>query len=513
MNGKRLFHGYGKLLAAVIPLLFALSCNNDEPGGGEPGDSADKVANEWVYGFMKTDYLWLEDLPASVNTGLRYDDFFRSLLSPNDGRPDEERKYGFYSYIEKIDKTQSTRADDHLTVSYGFDYIITQTYLYDPRVSQENAFPKIYATVVSVTKGSPAEAEGLKRGDHIYKIGGKELTTANYLDLLPSLHASSETSSVTFTLCELTEQTQFKRVEYTVDGNTLYIPIVTREEAASATILKAQSISETPVYTANILSESGKKIGYLVYNQFERGGDQAVFDSQLTEVFGDFRDSGIDEMVLDLRYNPGGYVSSCQLLASLIVPTSLTGTTFQTSVFRNSSSTTWRYTSQANTVALNRVYIIETGHSASASEALLHCLRASGIEVIHIGNRTEGKNVGMTLHSSDELKGNQALAIQGYEYRAWPVTFTIQDTNGQSYSRDGIDPKESGGYILYEDYGIDFPELGDRSEPMLAAALYHINNGQFPPSTRAVAGGRELGAAGTVKALPGVKPFKGMRID
>ncbi|MCC8035217.1 MAG: PDZ domain-containing protein [Rikenellaceae bacterium] len=512
MNIKWLVPGYLNLLMVIVSVLPVLSCNTDDNEGGEPGDSADKVANEWVYGFMQTDYLWLEDIPSSVNTGLRYDEFFRSLLSVNDGRPDEDRKYGFYSYIEKIDKTLTTRADDHLTVSYGFDYIITQTYLYDPRVSTENAYGKIYATVVSVTKGSPAETAGLKRGDHIFKIGGRELTTANYLDLLPSLHASTETSSVTFTLCELTE-TQFNRVKETIDGNTVYVPIVTREEASSATTLKAASISETPVYTANILTESTKKVGYLVYNEFERGGDQGVFDSQLIDVFGDFSGSGIDELILDLRYNPGGYVSSCQLLASLIVPASMTGNTFQTSVFRNASPTTWRYTSQANTVGLNKIYIIGTSHSASASEALLHCLRASGIEVIHIGNRTEGKNVGMTLHSSDELQGNQALAIQGYEYRVWPVTFTIQDVNGETYSRDGIDPKEKGGYVIYEDYGIDFPELGDRSEPLLAAALYHINNGSFPASTRAITGGQEIEVAGNIKTLRSPKPFKGMRID
>ncbi len=511
-----------KIIARLLPLVAVITalaaCSNNDDDGDGSYDNSDRAANRWVFPYMQDVYLWNDELPSSPGYDKRYDKFFEDLLSLKDGKHPTDTTGYYYSSIQRYESTATTRADeDYLTSSFGFDYIISQSFLHDDRISDDNVYAKKYVTVVCVTKGSQAETAGLKRGDHIYKINGSELPQSGYSELLSNLSAPlSGTSSVRLTTCQL-DLVQYVTGISETTGETFTMALVTRDSENDKTItLNSSFIDQTPIYYATVMSAGSRTVGYLVYNEFERGGEDRVYDQALIEVFADFKRQGVNELVLDLRYNPGGYVTSCQLLASLIVPASYTNQVFQKNVYNNGSETSYNYLAQDNTVGVSRVYVIATNYSASASEVLLHCLRASGIDVVHIGCTTEGKNVGQNVYTTENLNQESQIAqsLGRYDYIAYIVAFNIKDANNGSYESTGIDPRQSGGYLFYEEFEYELKELGDPEEPMLAAALHHIERGSFPPSSRAAAASAS-GYVGRLKqgSLRHVKPSKGYIAD
>ena len=143
--------------------------------------------------------------------------------------------------------------------------------------------------------GSPAQKAGLKRGDIISKVNGQLLNTTNYADLLYS------GTSYTFGLAA-------------VSGTTL-------TDTDKTINVTATTFQENPVFMDSVYTVGSKKVGYLVYNQFVPGANGSKadeYDAQVDAVFNKFKAQGVNELVLDLRYNPGGYTSSSANLASLI---------------------------------------------------------------------------------------------------------------------------------------------------------------------------------------------------
>ena len=241
------------------------------------------------------------------------------------------------------------------------------------------------------------------------------------------------------------------------------------------------------------------------YNYFDSRNrqthDVAV---KLKEASIDFKNAGVNELVVDLPFNGGGAVSSCQLLASMITTESNVNTSFQR-MYYNATITNKYYSAKGyadvpflttaqmkgeyygNTVngvrlALSRVYVLVSGQSASASEALIFGLRGAQntVEVVVIGEQTVGKTVGMTLR--DKTLGD-------YDYEMWPVSFVMGNSKGV---KANTEPKANGrgGYkggivpdrTIREMYILGWKELGDPEEGLLAAAIYHMDNGTFPTS-------------------------------
>ena len=170
----------------------------------------------------------------------------------------------------------------------------------------------------------------------------------------------------------------------------------------------AVDMYEDPVQTIRILERpGGKKVGYLHYTSF-------TLDSceDLTVVFRQFKEAGIDDLVLDLRYNSGGYLIAEEVLASLLAPVSVVDagrvlsqeiygsgmpeegrsgpTLFKTGfMFRKDGALQVVSTAGANP-DLPRLYVLVTENSASASESLVCGLRPY-MDVILVGGRTSGK--------------------------------------------------------------------------------------------------------------------------
>ena len=260
-----------------------------------------------------------------------------------------------------------------VSTTYGY---LPITYLID------KATQRCISAVAMVYKNSPAQRAGLKRGDIIYKINGKNLTTDNFYNLFQS-------SQITLSLAKIE------------DGNL----IPTGKDVK----MQAVKMYEDPVLLDSIYEFNGKKVGYLAYNNFD---SKSIVP--LVEISKKFKAAGVTELILDFRYNGGGLVLTENVMASMYVPEEAVTmkSVFEkekyndilTQEFKNQgTSTETRLTTEFNSndlgihlstkdanIGLKKVYGLITSNSASASEALLSGLMPY-LDVELIGQQSHGK--------------------------------------------------------------------------------------------------------------------------
>src|SRR5690554_1307915 len=234
----------------------------------------------------------------------------------------------------------------------------------------EEGSDQVIAIVEFVYPNSPASEAGIARGDIFTRINGSIITDSNYQELL-------SLDKMTITLASLTNS-----------------GIV---EQPSTINLNAIKLETNPIVVKSIAEVNGTKIGYLAYTSFIE-----KYDSELIQTFLEFKEAGVNELVLDLRYNGGGSVTSAQLLASLIAPTSAGGDIFISEVWNNNITeyyqqedidTQIRIEHHDAALHLNRVYVLTTQGTASASEMVIYGLKPY-MEVVQIGDVTYGKYYG-----------------------------------------------------------------------------------------------------------------------
>ena len=315
-----------------------------------------------------------------------------------------------------------------------------------------------------VIKGSPADQAGIKRGDLFLTIDGTQLTVSNYFmslytKLSYTVGFATETSSGVFAL----------------NGKT-----------ASMT---AVIIQENPLHLDTVLNVNGLKVGYLVYNAFNGSYNQDIqttYNLELNKVFGKFKSAGIQKLIMDLRYNPGGNVLTTAYLASMIYSTDTKkifakyqfneslqsyyqekyGDDYFNEYFENKiykTSTTPEM--PINSLGLNEVYVITTKRSASASELLINGLK-DYMNVIQVGENTSGKYVGsFTIRDVDKdgkVNPNHKWAMQ-------PITLKINNSRNMSDFVDGLTPAIQQTYVFHR-----LQPFGDPEEQLLKVCLGHI---------------------------------------
>lgn len=438
----------------LLPLLFIAtlfagcsSSDDDDSKGNSGGSSSTTSANiTWIDNFMRDKYYWYDEIPAASKLNYSADEetFFYSLLSNKDGKIHSGTQYP-YSYIESLSSTRSTIQTDY---SYGFEFTI---------LGLSNG--SYVALVQYVLDDSPAAEAGLKRGDWIIGMDNDYITASNYTNLYGS-------SACTFSLGVWSENEEGKYV---------------LNLSNSININSARAVEDNPIYTYNTLNAGDKSVGYLVYNHFSRGktDSSTEYDTELKGVSSFM--NGVDEFVLDLRYNNGGLITSAHLLSSILAPADALGKTLA-SLEYNSKNTSSNYTyklsvdNSTSNLNLNRLYVLTSNSTASASEIIINCLRPY-MTVVVIGEQTEGKNVGSITETSTDKK-----------WAMHPIVCKIYNSQGKSDYENGFSPDID----LHEAFGYDadgyvntiyslYP-LGDENERLLAAALNHIEGN----STRTV---------------------------
>ena len=419
---------------AIIGFASLLSaCKSSD---NDPVDKSDYTAcNQWISSTMRNKYLWNSEIPADskLDFNTSPESFFYTLLSKKDGKDTSSGHY-YYSYIEtNKDYKGSSRAINDDTDSYGIDFT---------RYSVKGHSTIEYDRVMYVLPDSPAAKAGLKRGDWITKIDGNDITisTADYKKLLSG-----------------TQRTL-----------TVY-PNLNDKSSVSITLPASTAVNNDPIFFSTVYTINSKKVGYLVYNIFASGPhddySNHTYDNELINLF-NTTFKGVDEFVLDLRYNPGGYLSCAKLLSRLLVPSAAVSNVFCKLTDNGGKSSEYKFSDVDGNYKLNgftslnlsRLYVIATEATASASEAVINGL-APHLNVIKIGYKTEGKNVG-----SENYDGNDK-----YAWDIQPITFSITSSANNDYSA-GLTPD----YVMNEldsSKNPSFAPLGDNSEYLLNQAL------------------------------------------
>ena len=309
---------------------------------------------------------------------------------------------------------------------------------------------EIVGYVQYILEDSDASNKNIKRGDYFTGVNGITLTVGNYRNLL-----FGDELSYTLNMAD------------SIDGNLVLNGI-------NVELTKEENFETNPIQISKTIDTNAGKIGYLMYNQFV-----ADKSPQLNEVFGNFKSEGIIDLVVDLRYNGGGSVANCIELASMITG-QFNGEIFAKEKW-NSKLTTYfeeRYGAERlierfvdvlsdgesiNSLSLNRVFILTTSSSASASELLINSLSAY-IDVVHIGEKTVGKNVGsITVYDYIDNDGNKN---PDHTYAMQPIVLKIANKDDFAEYTDGLEPNTAIDEEI-KNLGI----LGDPSEPLLATAI------------------------------------------
>ena len=236
-----------------------------------------------------------------------------------------------------------------------------------------------------------------------------------------------------------------------------------------------------PLDSVYVIGE--KKIGYFVYNGFEESTDILLIALRL-------KSQEINELIIDLRYNPGGYVSTCNDLASAIVPLEHLGKVFQKQEYNNiltkenqkDGGDGFDYVflndgtlSSLRNLNLQRLVVLTTKNTASASEGLIYGLRPY-MEVATVGTKTTGKDV-----------GSYTIADRKYKYQLQPITFRYYNALDEVVPASGIIPDIEVADDLEH-------ERGDLNEALLSAAINYLLSGDKAPATRSASSGeREYG--------------------
>ena len=394
----------------------------------EKGEGRYREVNKWIYNLMESNYLWNENIPElTLDHSLDYEKFLTSMLdgvaSFNDANHDDGywlngKRQNYYSFIES--NAPVARSAGETVTSSGL--WITPTIL-GPNDNDPCGF-----AVIWVTPGSPAAEAGVKRGDFIRTVNKIAVTTSNY----KSLGGSVLNGNVT------------------VDLNSVkFVNNVAEITPRVASVLIGKSTFVDPsIYKWDVITtDSGKKIGYLLYMGFHTD-----FDAELIEVFSQFKAQGIDELIVDLRYNNGGHVSSSTVLGTLIAGQAHKGDIYVRTTYnkaRSDAGEVGEYRigiaenpESANgheaiekaldkSLGLSQIFVIGTEKTASASELLINGLRGLDIKVNLIGTTTNGKNVGME---------GWWTKINNYTFYFYPITFYCENAKGFRNYSNGFTP-------------------------------------------------------------------------
>ena len=438
---------------ALAALSMIAACHKTDKISSEEQEQrmTNYYVNAFAYNMMSTYYLWVEEISDAMSKWKVYDE--------------PKSKIAEIRYKDSAGKDidRWTMISDNIGDFLGSVTGNTKTYGMDIALYRLKADSDEIVAVVRFTyAGSPAAEAGIKRGDVITKVNGKAITMNNYLDLVPDELLGGD--NVILTLH---------------DGRTVSLVSV--------------NMYENPVGPYTVFEHGGRKIGYLHFSGFTL---DACDD--LIEVCRKFKEEGIEELVLDLRYNGGGYVFTEGVLASMIAPESAVTAkeVFSTEVYNKTLTDAWgkeetrfdtsftlndegerrEYSTAGANLGLSRLWVITSSGSASASESLLCCLKPY-MNITIVGEQTHGKYCGGIITEAvkwyeavkddldSELYENGKEAVKG-----WGIYVMISryaDKDGVTISMpDGIAPD-----YPCEDDPTEKAQLGDPSEKMLSTVL------------------------------------------
>jgi carboxyl-terminal processing protease len=408
------------LMASFVGLTLLQACKkngvtstlNPAP---QPGTTTSTLKDTTVL-YSKDLYLWYTQIPSAFNA--------QTYPDPN-AIMEAIRQYsnepGFSTPVDKWSFAMKQTEWDNLSNGISGDFGMSVFF-----------FKQGDLRVKSVERSSPAGIAGIRRGWRITKINGSTNISTGNADFVSNAVWNSANGSFTF---------------QKPDGTTADLN------------LTAANYREHPVYLDSIYTINSKKIGYFSFNSFL--GDTSELYNEFARVFNRFAVAGINDLIVDLRYNGGGYVSVQQKLANWLAPLSANGQLMMKEQF-NDKYTEFNTTDnfdKLGSLNVNRIHFIVSRSTASASELLINNLKPF-MDVQLVGpSKTYGKPVGF-------------FPVPVGDWYIFPVSFRSTNKNGQGNYFSGMDLNNQIADGLDKDWG-------DITESCLQSALSNITTGAY----------------------------------
>ncbi|WP_298359176.1 S41 family peptidase [Runella sp.] len=270
--------------------VLAVSCKQndlDPQNSTTTPTTATADIRDSLWSYMQNVYLWYDKLPATFNA--------RSYSDP-ESEMDALRAYQTldrWSFVEKATTFNSYFSDGE-TSDFGF------WIKYDSNNDLRVRY--VYAQ-------SPAGKAGVERGWKLSAINGQAIASLSDDAIISAFY---DATSTTF---------GFQKA----DGSSVAVPLTT-------TTYTLNTVLFNKTYDV-----AGKKVGYLVFNSFTGTPSQ----NELKAVLSNFETAGVNELIVDLRYNGGGDVDTQVMLANALAPTSVTRSSVMFSYQHNNKLSSW----------------------------------------------------------------------------------------------------------------------------------------------------------------------------
>lgn len=487
--GKNLFYPAGQLLPGADTL--ARQCANPRPDsvldpstGRSYGDLPGSLDQEkgWIRSFVNETYLWYKEVPLvdpalyAIGASVRYTDPKTNNARTTTLVSDAGVVDAYFNSQRTPAFTASGRPKDqfHFTYATGdWNALSTGGKVggFGFEVALLASSPPRQALVAYTTPDTPAALNDVRRGAQILSVNGVDVANGSDIDTLnEGMFAPIVGKTYSFALLDAGSPTP------------------------RTVVMTAADVALSPVLNVRTLPAPNEGIGYILFTDHI-----APAESQLIAAVNQLKaannGAGISDLVLDLRYNGGGYLDIASELAYMIAGGANTeGKAFEQLGFNDKnpfhmtaaeSVTPFHAVSQGFSVApgqplpqlgLNRVYVLTGGATCSASESIINGLRGAGVTVIQVGATTCGKPYGFiprdncnTTYFAIQFKGINHLGFGDYADGFVP--------GGTSTAGNNVPGCEAS-----DDFSMP---LGDPGESRLATALYYRATGTCPATTRA----------------------------
>jgi C-terminal processing protease CtpA/Prc len=311
-----------------------------------------------------------------------------------------------------------------------------------------------------VNPNSAAAAAGLKRGYQITAVNDNPVSPASYT-----------------------------YIETALAGNSLSLSYIDDKGVSRSAKLTQYNYTTSPVLKDTVLTTGSSKVGYLAFSRFS---SMTTAQAPLEAAFSTFATAGVSSLIIDLRYNGGGYTQTAEEMANLIAPSSLNSKVMYIEYFNDLlqngkapilkqqlyldangntinynghkatyadldysiSRNTYKFSKKGSLESVKQVIFIVSGNTASASELVINSLKPY-LPVKLVGQQTYGKPVGF-------------FGIKIDAYTVYMSNFYMQNANGNGDYFQGMTPDISASDDVTHDFG-------DPSESCIAAALNYIN--------------------------------------
>jgi len=429
---------------------FQNRCEFPVPGANDiQGSFLDE--NNFLRSYSNNTYLWYNEI-VDRDPGLYSTSEYFELLKTNERTPSGNLKDRFHFSIPTA--VWLALSQSGVSAGYGAQFVLLQ------------AIPPRFVVVAYTEPNSPATASGagLVRGTQILEIDGVNVTNSTNISAINAgLFPATVGESHMFTV---------RDPDGTIRTFTMMSAVITSR----------------PVQNVSIITTLAGKVGYMLFNSHLATAEGGLYNA-VTQLAA----AGIGNLVVDIRYNGGGFLDIASQFAYMIagpVPTAgrpfeairfndkhplinpVTGQTLSSLPFHTRSlgfDPVLPVGTQLPTLSLPRVYVLTGGNTCSASESIINSLRGVDVEVIQIGSTTCGKPYGFyptnncgTTYFTTQFQGVNAKGFGDYS--------------------DGFSPANTVGNVgtvipgcaVADDFSA---ALGDPAEARLSAALTYIETG------------------------------------